>query len=140
MIDFIAKETTKCFVKGIKRMAKEAVLDETQVSFLLSLKKGEEGSEVKYEVCHEYVPVRETTIKEVLGIKSIDLKGYSLFVPPRIKEILEDFSKELSSDAVEISVHLNREDGEGVRYFLYNDTKYVKEFFLEDVLKIDNLT
>ena len=140
MIDFIAKEVTKNFVKGIKRMATESRLDETQVSFLLSLKKGEEGSEMKYEVCHEYVPVRETTIKEVLGIRSIDLKGYTSFVPPRIKQILEDFSKELSSDAVEISIHLNREDGEGVRYFLYNDTKYVKEFFLEDVLKIEELT
>jgi hypothetical protein len=140
MLEIIAAETTKAFLKGIRKMAKDALLDETQVSFLLSLKSGAEGSEVKYEVCHDYIPVRETTIKEVLGIKSIDLKGYTYFVPPKIKQILEDFSKSLNSNAVEISVHLNRENEESIRYFLYNDTKYVKEFFLEQVLKIDELT
>jgi len=138
MIDFVVSETEKIFCKAIKNFSKKGMLDETQVSFLMSLSEVEGENVVKYEVCHEHIPVRETNIKEILEVKNIDFKGYTYFVPPKIKQILEDFSNSLQSKNVEISVYLNREDDEKVRYFIYNNGQYVKEFFLGDVLKIES--
>lgn len=137
MLEFVVNETEKVFVKAIKKVAKDSMLDQSQVSFLLGLKQEGEEKAVKYEVCHEYVPVKETTIKEILGIKKIDFKGFSFILPPKIKEILEDFSKSEESEEVEVAVFLNRENEDKVRYFLYNKGQYVREFFLENVLKIE---
>jgi hypothetical protein len=137
MLEIVVSETQKVFVKAINKFAKDALLDQTQVSFLLSLKDGAEGKEVKYEVCHEYVPIRETNIKEILGVKKIDFKGYTYFIPPRIKQILEDFAVAMKSEDVEVAVFLNREDEDKIRYFLYSGGTYVKEFNLEDVLKFE---
>lgn len=138
MIDFIVSETEKIFCKAIKNFSKKALLDDTQVSFIMSLSDVDGENVVKYEVCHEHTPVRETNIKELLGVKNIDFKGYTYFVPPRIKQILEDFSISLNSKNIEISVYLSRDNEDKVRYFLYKDTEYVKEFMLGDVLKIEN--
>jgi len=95
MIDIVVSETQKVFVKAIKKFAKDALLDQTQVSFLLSLKDGAEEKEVKYEVCHEYVPVGATTIaRRFLGLKRLILKGIvTFFLQSRIKQILEDFAR-----------------------------------------------
>ena len=138
MIDFIVSETEKIFCKAIKSFSKKALLDDTQVSFIMSLYEVDGENVVKYELCHEHIPVRETNIKELLGVKNIDFKGYTYFVPPRIKQILEDFSISLNSKNIEISVYLSRDNEDKVRYFLYKDTEYVKEFMLGDVLKIEN--
>lgn len=136
MLEFVVNETEKVFVKAIKKIAKESMLDQTQVSFLLGLKQEGEMS-VRYEVCHEYVPVRETTIKEILGIKKIDFKGFSYILPPKIKQILEDFAESQNSKDVEVAVFLSRENEDKIRYFLYDKGDIVKEFFLENVLKIE---
>jgi hypothetical protein len=137
MIEIVVNETEKIFCKAIKTFSKKDMLDQTQVSFLLSLTEVDGENVVKYELCHEHIPVRETNIKEILGVKTIDFKGYTYFVPPKIKQILEDFCKSLNSKNVEIVVYLNREDEDKIRYFLYNETQYIKEFFLGDVLKIE---
>jgi hypothetical protein len=136
MIDIVVSETEKIFCKAIKTFSKKDMLDQTQVSFLLSLTEVDGENVVKYELCHEHVPVRETNIKEILGVKNIDFKGYTYFVPPKIKQILDDFSESLNSKNVEIGVYLNREDEDKIRYFLYNEAQYIKEIFLGDVLKI----
>ena len=100
------------------------------------MKDGEEGKEVGYKVCYHHSPVRETTIMDILGVM-IDLKGYSLFVPPQIKKILEDFEKELGSNEIEVCVYLSREDEDEVIYFLYKEKKLVRKFELESVLNIE---
>jgi hypothetical protein len=138
MIDIVVSETEKIFCKAIKTFSKNDMLDQTQVSFLLSLTEVDGENVVKYELCHEHIPVRETNIKEILGVKNIDFKGYTYFVPPRIKQILEDFSKLLDSNHIEIAVYLNREDEDKIRYFLFDKAQKIKEFFLGDVLKIEN--
>jgi len=137
MIDIVVSETEKIFCKAIKTFSKKDMLDQTQVSFLLSLTEVDGENVVKYEVCHEHIPVRETNIKEILGVKNIDFKGYTYFVPPKIKQILEDFSESLKSKDVEVAVYLNRENEDKVRYFLYDKTKIINEFHLKDVLKIE---
>lgn len=137
MIDIVVSETEKIFCKAIKTFSKKDMLDQTQVSFLLSLTEVDGENVVKYEVCHEHIPVRETNIKEILGVKNIDFKGYTYFVPPKIKKILEDFSESLKSKDVEVAVYLNRENEDKVRYFLYDKTQIINEFHLKDVLKIE---
>jgi hypothetical protein len=137
MIDIVVSETEKIFCKAIKAFSKKDMLDQTQVSFLLSLTEVDGENVVKYEVCHEHIPVRETNIKEILGVKNIDFKGYTYFVPPKIKQILEDFSESLKSKDVEVAVYLNRENEDKVRYFLYDKTQIINEFHLKDVLKIE---
>jgi len=136
MQDFILSETRKIFNKAIKRFSKKDGVEDTEVSLLLYLKDGEEEKEVGYKVCHHHSPVRETTIMEILGVM-IDLKGYSLFVPPQIKKILEDFEKELGSSEIEVCVYLSREDEDEVIYFLYKQKKLIKKFELESVLNIE---
>jgi len=137
MIDIVVSETEKIFCKAIKAFSKKDMLDQTQVSFLLSLTEVDGENVVKYELCHEHIPVRETNIKEILGVKNIDFKGYTYFVPPKIKQILEDFSESLKSKDVEVAVYLNRENEDKVRYFLYDKTQIINEFHLKDVLKIE---
>lgn len=136
MQDFILSETRKIFNKAIKRFSKKDGVEDTEVSLLLYLKDGEEEKEVGYKVCHHHSPVRETTIMEILGVM-IDLKGYSLFVPPQIKKILEDFEKELGSSEIEVCVYLSREDEDEVIYFLYKQKKLIRKFELESVLNIE---
>jgi hypothetical protein len=71
-----------------------------------------------------------------VGVK-IDLKMYSLLVPPQIKKILENFQEEDKSKKVEVCVYLDRKEDEQVIYFLYNDGQKIRDFELKDVLKLE---
>ena len=138
MIDFIVNETERIFCKAIHTFAKKDMVDVSQISFQMSLREVDGENVVRYDVCHDDVAVRETNIKEVIGVKSFDFKGYTMIVPPKIKEILENFSKALNSKNVDIVVYLSDVDDDKVKYFLYNNNKYVKEFNLIDVLGVEN--
>lgn len=136
MEEFIINETKKIFAKAIKRFAKKDGIEQENVSILLYLKDGDEGKEVGYKICHNHLPQRESRIMEILGVL-IDIKGYSMLVPPQIKKIIENFEIELGTADVEVCVYLDREDDDEVRYFLYNNGAFVKEFYLADVLKLE---
>jgi len=136
MQEFIVGETTKIFNKAIKRFSKTDKIESEEVSILLYLKEEEGEREVGYKICHHHQPVRETKIMEILGVK-IDLKMYSIIVPPQIKKILENFETELSSKEVEVCVYLSREEENEIRFFLYNHGTFLSEFKLEDVLKLE---
>lgn len=136
MEEFIISETKKIFAKAIKRFAKKDGIEQENVSILLYLKDGDEGKEVGYKICHNHSPNRESRIMEILGVL-IDIKGYSMLVPPQIKKIIENFEIELGTADVEICVYLDREDDDEVRYFLYKEGTFVKEFHLADVLKLE---
>jgi len=58
-------------------------------------------------------------------------------VPPQIKKIIENFQSELQSKNVEVCVYLDRKDDNEVLYFLYNDGALLKDFLLQDVLKLE---
>lgn len=134
MEEFIINETNKIFTKAIKNFSKTDKVDEHEVSILLYLKG--EDRETGYKVCHHHAPVREVTMMNILGVK-IDLKGYSLLVPPQIKKIIENFESSIGSKNIELCVYLNREEDDEVRFFLYNDGTLEKEVFLKDVLKLE---
>lgn len=135
MEEFIISETTKIFSKAINRFSKNEKQNPLNTSLLLSLGEDEE-KKVEYQICFEHQPVKKVSIMEVLGVK-IDLKGYSLLVPPQIKKIIENFIVEFASDNIEVSIYLDREDENQVMYFLYKDGQLVKRFELQDVLKLE---
>jgi|694.fasta_scaffold22102_19 hypothetical protein len=137
MEEFIIGETTKIFSKAIKRYAKLDFQNQLDVSLLLNLETNEDGERaVAYQVCNHHQPVKKIKIMDVLGVL-IDLKGYSLLVPPQIKKIIENFEVEMNSKNCEVCVYLDREDENEVMYFLYKDGSLVRKFELHEVLKLE---
>ena len=132
MEEFILSETRTIFNKAIKRFAKENKKDQNDVSFLLKLTP---EREVGYLYCQDHSPFRETSIKEILNVRAIDMKGYTVLVPPQIKNIIETLEAQLSSKNVEVCVYLDREDDDEIRYFVYQDGKYIKEVNLLELIK-----
>lgn len=151
MEDFIISETGKIFSKAIKRYAKRDGLSDERVSILLGLydegeideRTGELVRIVRYDVCHDHTPAERVTIMDVLGVK-IDLRMYSVIVPPQIKNILEGFEKRFGSRDVEVMVYLNREqfhqepqdEDDEVAYFAFKSGRVVTKFKLEQVLNL----
>jgi hypothetical protein len=132
MEEFILSETRTIFNKAIKRFAKENKRDSLDVSFLLKLTP---EREVGYVYCQDHTPLRETNIKEILNVKIFDTKGYTVLVPPQIKKIIENLEARMSSNNIEVCVYLDREDDDEVRYFVYQEGKYVKEVNLLELIK-----
>ena len=135
MQEFIVSETNKIFNKAIQKFAKQAGLEENQVSILLSLSKDEEKS-VEYTICHDFQPIKKVKIMDILGVK-IDLRGYSILVPPQIKKILEGFEAEQKSSEIEVGVYIKPEEDDEIVYFLFKEGNMVRKFELTDVLKIE---
>jgi hypothetical protein len=63
------------------------------------------------------------------------MKGYTVLVPPQIKKIIENLEARMSSNNIEVCVYLDREDEDEVRYFVYQDGKYIKEISLLELIK-----
>jgi len=134
MQELIIGETEKIFSTAIKRFAKERKWDEEDVSLLLYLTGGDEP-EAAYKLCHQFNPVEEITIKNILNVKFVDFKGYSVIVPPYISGFLTNFRNELSSDNVDVTVSLNRENDEKVDMFLFKDGRVVRKIDLKDLIR-----
>jgi hypothetical protein len=134
MEEFIVQETTKIFNKAIKRFSKNDKKEEQDVSLILGLNMQDE---VQYILCHDHKPHRETTIKEILDVRTIDMKGYTIMVPPQIKKILENLRGSLNTKNVEVSVYQSRkeDDEDGIQYFVYKNGEFVKEVNLLDLIK-----
>jgi hypothetical protein len=130
MEDFIISETNKIFTKGVKRYVEKYKCEEHDASILLYL-KGEE--EVGYQIYVDGVFKEEVTIKDILGVKVIDLKGYSVIAPPYIYNFLSGFASELNTKKVDVSIYLN-EEGDGVRFFLYKEGAMVREVYLKNLI------
>jgi hypothetical protein len=135
MLEFIVNETQKIFTKAIKRYAKDTGGEEDFASILLRLEMIEEDKQVVYDYCYEGVEQKRSTIKEILNVK-IDMKGYSVLVPPHIRKFLLDFETELGTEDVSVMIYLNREDYDSVRFFLYKSTDFVREVYLEQLIQI----
>ena len=134
MQEFIIDETQKIFCKSIKRYANDLKKENQEISIMLYLKQDEE-EEVGYKICVNNNPVETVTIKDVLNVK-FDIKGYSLIVPPYIKQFLNDFEKQLNSKAIDVCVYLSKEDDNECRFFLFNNGKFVNEVYLTELIKI----
>ena len=130
MEDFIVSETSKIFSKGIKRHVDKYKTGLNDVSILLYLQK---DNEVGYQIYVNGNYSEDVTIKDILGVKMMDLKGYSVIAPPYIQKFLLDFKNELKSNKIDVSVYLD-EEGEDVRFFLYDNWKLIREVFLNKLL------
>lgn len=151
MEDLIISETNKIFSKAIRKYASSVGESDMNVSVLLRLKDdgevddetGEVVRRVDYWLCKNHRPEKNVGIMEILGVK-IDLRGYSILVPPQIKKILERFESETGSRDIDVVVYLNREmlwetpedEEEDLAYFLFVGGKRNKKFKLEQVLNL----
>lgn len=130
--DVIISETTNVFEKAIKRYASENKVTEDRISILLYLIEGEDA----YTLCIDNNPIKEVSIKDILGIKYIDMKGYSIILPPQIVNILNKLEEEHKSNIIDVSVHFDiNGDEDKIRFFLYKEDKIIKEIFLEELIK-----
>jgi hypothetical protein len=131
MQEFIASESSKIFVKGIKKFIESnKIEDELSVSLLLYIKGMDE---VGYQFYVDGVFHSETTIKELLGVKVVDMKGYSIIAPPYIYKILIDLRVKLRSNNIDVSIYLN-EDRDDVNYFVYDNGNFVEQVELIKLL------
>jgi len=131
MIDFIASESSRIFLKGIKKFIESNKIEDVfSVSLLLYIK---EEDEVGYQYYIDGVFHSETTIKNILGVKVIDTKGYSVFAPPYIYNILVDLCNKLQSNKVDVSIYIN-EDEDDVNYFVYDNGNFIKKVELIELL------
>ena len=133
MQDFIISEATSIFLKAIKRYAKEQKVEENEISISLYLDK--EG-EVAYYLSVSGQWHSDLTIKNILNVKIMSVKGYDILIPPYIQSFLMDFRTELQSGNIDVSVYINNEDDDEVRFFLYNNGNFIREVFLIDLIKI----
>ena len=133
MQEFIISEATSIFLKAIKRYAKEQNVEENEIS--ISLYLDEEG-EVAYYLSVGGEWHSELSIKNILNVKTFSIKGYDILIPPHIQSFLIDFRTELQSQNIDVSVYINNEDEDEVRFFLYNNGNFVREVFLKDLIKI----
>jgi hypothetical protein len=132
MQEFIVSETSKIFSRGIKRYVDKHKVELHDVSILLYLQRDDE---VGYQIYVNGNYSEDVTIKDILGVKMVDLKGYSVIAPPYIRKFLLDFKEELKSNKFDVSVYLD-ESGEDVRFFLYDNGKLIKEVFLNELLGV----
>jgi hypothetical protein len=137
MVEYVISESKKVFFKALVKYSKEAKLERGSMSLRLYLKEAD--GEVGYTVCHDGVFVKDISILDILDIKYqiLDIKGYSLIVPPYLKGFLEGFNDEFGSKKMEIFIYFDIKDEDEIRFFLFNDEEMVKEIFLEDLIKIE---
>jgi hypothetical protein len=130
--DVIISETTKVFEKAIKRYASENKVTEDRISIILYLINGDDN----YTLCIDNNPIKDVNIKDILGVKIMDMKGYSVILPPQIVNILKKLEDEHKSNIIDVSVHFDiNGDEDKIRFFLYKEEKLVKEIFLEEIIK-----
>jgi hypothetical protein len=145
MEEFIISETSKIFSKGIVKYAKKYKADEHDVSILLYI-KGED--EVGYLVFVNGEFKEEVTIKDILGVKVIDYKGYSVIAPPYIYRFLINFVEELKTNKVDVTIHLKEEESDekvideddesDVNFFLNVEGKLIRRVKLKNLLGFKN--
>lgn len=130
MEEFIIAETSKIFTKGVKRYVEKYKCEEHDASILLYLKGDEE---VGYQIYVGGEFKEEVGIKDILGVKFIDLKGYSVIAPPYILNFLQGFASELNTKKIDVSIYLS-EEADDVRFFLYKEGALVREVFLKNLI------
>ena len=132
MKDLIISETGKIFSKAIKRYAEAKGLEEKQVSIALCL----DHDQVAYFYAVDNTNMDSATILNILGVRVMDLKGYSVIVPPYIKGFLEAFEAEYPKGKVEVTVHLDRENDENIDLFLWVNNNLIKKLDLSELINI----
>jgi hypothetical protein len=130
MKEVIINETNKVFIKALERFAKQNDQDVKDMQLIIAL---DENKELIYKYCIKGVAKENVTLKQVLGIKNIDFKGFTMIIPPYLMQIFDKLIKEQNSDSVEVVICYNTIK-EYCRYFLFDKGQKVKEIYLENYI------
>jgi hypothetical protein len=130
MMEIIVDKFNEIIYKACERYGKEEKLDGNKMQVLFSL---DDEGEVKYSLLKEYRPFKEVTFNQILNVK-IDFKGYSMIVPPFIKDTINKYSEKLSTSAQNLFVMCVIKRENEIALFLYNDKKPVEEIVLAEIL------
>jgi hypothetical protein len=130
MKEVIINETNKVFIKALERFAKQNDQDVKDVQLIIAL---DENKELIYKYCIKGVAKENVTLKQVLGIKNIDFKGFTMIIPPYLMQIFDKLIKEQNSESVEVVICYNTVK-EYCRYFLFDKGQKVKEIYLDSYI------
>jgi len=130
MKEVIINETNKVFIKALERFAKQNDQDVKDIQLIIAL---DVNKELIYKYCIKGVAKENVTLKQVLGIKNIDFKGFTMIIPPYLMQIFDKLIKEQNSDSVEVVICYNTIK-EYCRYFLFDKGQKVKEIYLENYI------
>jgi hypothetical protein len=130
MKEVIINETNKVFIKALERFAKQNDQDVKYVQLIIAL---DENKELIYKYCIKGVAKENVTLKQVLGIKNIDFKGFTMIIPPYLMQIFDKLIKEQNSESVEVVICYNIVK-EYCRYFLFDKGQKVKEIYLDSYI------
>jgi hypothetical protein len=130
MMEIIVDKFNEIIYKACERYGKEEGLDRNKMQVLFSL---DDEGEVKYSLLKEYRPFKEVTFNQILNVK-IDFRGYSMIVPPFIKDTINKYSEKLTTSAQNLFVMCVIKRENEIALFLYNDKKPVEEIILAEIL------
>lgn len=131
MKEVIISETNKVFVKALEKFAKQKDQELKDIQLIISL---DENNELNYKYCIKGVFDCNVTLKEILGIKTIDFKGFTLFIPPYLMQIMGKLINEQKSQLVEVVIVYNVVK-DYCAYFLFCEKKKVREIYLNDLIE-----
>ena len=131
MKEVIINETNKVFIKALERYAKQNDQDIKDIQLIIAL---DENQELIYKYCIKGVAKENVTLKQVLGIKNIDFKGFTMIIPPYLMQIFSKLIQEQNSDNVEVVICFNTVK-EYCRYFLFDKGQKVREIQLENYIE-----
>lgn len=132
MKEAIIAQVIVVFCKAIKKFAKKNGYEEADTSLMLRLN---DSKTLDILICHLHNPVKPTTAKDVMGM-TLSFSGLGGMIVQYIEQILLGFRASCGTEAVDILVYLDRNDDENINLFLYADSKFVRQFYLEEVLTI----
>lgn len=131
MKEVIINETNKVFIKALERYAKQKDQDIKDIQLIIAL---DENKELIYKYCIKGVAKENVTLKQVLGIKNIDFKGFTMIIPPYLMQIFEKLIQEQNSNSVEVVICYNTVK-EYCRYFLFDNRQKIKEIYLDNYIE-----
>lgn len=129
MIEIIVDKFNEIVYRACERYGKEEGVDANKMQVLFSL---DDEGEVKYSILKEYRPLKEVTFNQILNVK-IDFRGYSMIVPPFIRDTINNCSEELQTDAKKLFVMCLVKKEEDIGIYLYNEKEPVKEIILAEL-------
>lgn len=132
MLEALIAQVIVIFQKAIKKFARKDVKEPLDVSLLLKLN---EQNQLEIYVCHSHIPVREVPAKDVMGM-TLWMSGLGGVIVQHIQQIILNFRGEMSVQEIDVCVYLNREDDEDIDFFLYANSEFVRQFYLQEVLKV----
>jgi len=130
MMEIIVDKFNEIIYKACERYGKEEGLDGNKMQVLFSL---DDEGEVKYSLLKEYRSLKEVTFNQILNVK-IDFRGYSMIVPPFIKDTINKYGEKLSTPTQNLFVMCVVKRENEIALFLYNDKKPVEEIILAEIL------